>query len=81
MPLHQELGGLKRGGAVEVDHLVVRAVQRAFGGRAVVADDVVDQRVVEQVELLQRINQPTDMVIGVLHEPGVNFHLADEARV
>ena len=44
---HQELGGLNFGHAVEVGHLVERAVQRAFGRRAVVADDEVDQRVVK----------------------------------
>ena len=48
-PRHQEFRRLERGGAVEVDHLVVGAVERALGRRAVVADDVVDQRVVEQV--------------------------------
>ena len=77
-PRHQELGGLQRGRAIEIDHLVVGAVQRALGGRTIVADDVVDQRVVEQIELFQRIDQPANVVIGILHEPGVNFHLPDE---
>ena len=53
-------------------------LQRALSGRAIVADDVVDQRVIEQIELLQRIHQPANMVIGILHEPGVNLHLPDE---
>ena len=46
-----ELGRLERGGAVEADHLVERAVDCALGRRAVVADDVVDERVVEDVEV------------------------------
>ena len=44
-PLHHELDRLERNGAVEVDHLVVGPVERAFGGGAVVADDDVDERV------------------------------------
>ena len=81
MPRHQELRRLERGRAVEVDHLVVGAVQRALGRRAVVADDVVDQRVVEQVQLLQRIEQPADMVVGILQEPGVDLHLPAQHRL
>ncbi len=77
-PRHQELGRLQCGRAVEIDHLVVCALQRAFCGCAVVADDVVDQRVIEQIELFQRIHQPANMVIGILHESGVNLHLPDE---
>ena len=51
-PLDHELGRLQLGGAVEVDHLVVGAVDRALGRGAVVADDVVDERVVEDAQLL-----------------------------
>jgi type II secretory pathway component PulC len=57
-------------------HLVVGAVQRALGRGAVVADDVVDERIAEDVELLQAIEQPSDMVVGVLHEPRIDLHLA-----
>ena len=76
---HQELGRLERGHAVEVGHLVERAVQRAFGRRAVVADDVVDDRVVEDAEVVDGIDQPSDVVVGVLEEPGVHLHLARRA--
>ena len=73
---HQELRRLEGCQAVEVGHLVVRAVERALGRGAVVADDVVDQRVVEDAELLQPVEQAADVVVGVLQEAGVDFHLA-----
>ena len=51
-------------------------LQRAFGRRAVVAEDVVDQRVVEDLQLFERIDQTADVVIGVFEEAGIDFHLA-----
>ena len=54
---------------VEIQHLVERAVQRALGGRTVIADDVVNERVVENAELAQAIQQPADMVVGVSMKP------------
>ena len=54
--------------AVEHKHLVEGAVDRPFGGRAVVTDDVVDERVVEHAELVERVDQPPDVVVGVLEE-------------
>ena len=80
-PRHQEFGRLDGGSPVEVDHLVERAVERAFGRRAVVAEDVIDQRVVEQVELFQIVQQASDMVVGVLQESRVDFHLAAQHRL
>ena len=76
---HQELGGLDVGHAVEVGHLVERALQRALRRRAVVADDEVDQRVVEHRS--ERIEQPADVMVGVLHERGVHLHLALQRRL
>ena len=52
-----------------------RAVERALGRGAVVADDVVDQRVVEDAQLLQRVEQAADVVVGVLHEARIDLHL------
>ena len=75
------LGRLELRGAVEDEQLVERAVDRALGARAVVADDVVDERVVEHVEVLERVEQPADVVVGVLQEPGVHLHLASEHRL
>ena len=76
-----ELRRLERGHPVEVGHLVERAVHRALGRRAVVTDDVVDDRVVEDPEVIDRVDQPTDVVVGVLEEPGVDLHLPGQHRL
>ena len=78
---HHELGRLERGHAVEVGHLVEGALERALGRCAVVADDQIDQRVVEDFHVLERVEQPPDVMVGVLHERGVHFHLALEHRL
>ena len=78
---HQELGGLQLRHAVEVDHLVEGAVEGPFGRGAVVADDVVDEGVVEDLGLLEQIDQAADLVVGVLEEPGVDLHLAAQERL
>ncbi len=75
-PLGHELGRLQRAGAVERDQLVEAAVHAALGARAVVADDVVDERVLEHAEVVERVDQPPDVVVGVLQEAGVDLHLA-----
>ena len=49
---HQELGRLDPAHPVEHRDLVEATVRRPLGGGAVVADDVVDQRVVEDAEIL-----------------------------
>ena len=79
--LHQEFRGLEGRQAVEVGHLVVGAVQRALGRGTVVADDVVDESVVEDVELLQTVEQAADVVVGVLEEPRIDLHLAAQYRL
>ena len=76
-----ELGGLEGGHPVEVGHLVERAVDGALGRGAVVADDVVHQRVLQDAEVLQGVDQPADVVVGVLQEPGVDLHLAGQHRL
>ena len=58
-----------------------RALERAFGRGAVVADDHVDQRVVQDAEVLERVDQPPDMMVGVLQEAGIDLHLAGEDRL
>ena len=70
-----ELGRLELGHAVEVGHLVEGAVHGALGRGAVVADDVVDDRVVEDLEGLEGVDDPADVVVGVLEEAGVHLHL------
>ena len=64
-----------RRGAVERDHLVEAALGRALGAGPVVADDVVDQRIVQDLQVLQRVDQAANVIIGVLQEPGVHLHL------
>jgi hypothetical protein len=56
-------------------------VQGALGRGAVVPDDVVDQGVAEDPDVLQRVDQPPDAVVGVLQEAGVDLHLADQDRL
>ena len=78
---HHEFRRLDRGHAVEVGHLVEGALERALRRSAVVADDEVDQRVVEHAHLLERIDQPADVMVGVLHERGIHLHLALQRRL
>ena len=80
-PRGHELHGLEAARAVEDDELVEAAVRRPFRGGAVVADDHVDERVVEDLQLLERVDQPPDVVVGVLHEARVDLHLAREHRL
>jgi hypothetical protein len=76
-----ELGRLERRNAVEDEHLVEGPVDRAFGRCSVVSDDVVDERVLEDAEILECVEQPPHVVVGVLQEPGVDLHLAREHRL
>ena len=78
---HQVFGRLEGLQTVEVGHLVEAPVDVALGGRAVVADDVVDQRVFEDVQLLQEVKDAAHMVVGVLQEPGIDLHLAAQHRL
>ena len=47
----------------------------AFRARPVVAVDVVDERVLEDAEILERVDEPSDVMVGVLEEAGVDLHL------
>ena len=49
--------------------------------RAVVAEDVVDERVVQHAEVVDGVDHAADVVVGVLQEPGVDLHLALEHRL
>ena len=66
------------GHAVEIGHLIEQAVHGAFGARAVVADDVEDERVVELAHVFDGLDEPADLVVGVFAEAGEDFHLAGE---
>ena len=56
-------------------HLVERAGERALHAGAVVAPDPDDQRVVELAQLLDGVDDPADVVVGVLRVAGVDLHL------
>ena len=80
-PGGHELDRLEPEGPVQDGELVEAAVRRAFGRGAVVADDVVDERVVENPEVVEGVDQPADVMVGVLEEAGVDLHLAGEHRL
>ncbi len=69
------------GRAVEHQPLVERAVHGALGRCPVVADDVEDEGVVEDAEVLDRVDQAAHVVVGVRHEPGVHLHLTSQHRL
>ena len=77
----QELGRLDVGHTVQRGHLVEATLRRALGRRAVVAEDVVDQRVVESPQVVDRINEATHFMVGLLEEAGVDLHLAGQHRL
>ena len=55
-----------------------RAERRALGARAVVAFDVDDQRVVELAQVLDRLDDAADLVVGVGDVGGEDLGLARE---
>src|SRR3990172_1626962 len=63
------------GHAVEVGHLIEKTVHGAFGTRAVVSDDVEDERVVHLAEVFNGLNDAPNLEVGILAETGENFHL------
>ena len=73
-----ELGGLEERRAVERERLVERAVDAAFCRRAVVADDVVDEGVLENAETVDRVDEPPDVMVGMREERRVHLHLTCE---
>ncbi len=78
---YQALGGLEMPESAERHHLVERALQRTFGGCAVVADDEIDERIFEDAQISQRVEHSPDMVVGLLHETRVHFHLTSQHRL
>ena len=76
----EEFRRLDRGQTVEIQHLVVGAVEGALRGGAVVADDVEHQSVLEHAEALQAVDQSAHVVVGVLQKAGIDLHLAAQDR-
>ncbi len=64
--------------AIEGGELVRRAVQHAFGARAVVATDIDDQGVVEFTEVFDCLDDPTDLMVGVGEVSAIDVRLLDE---
>jgi hypothetical protein len=77
--LDHQLGGAQVGRLDQ--QLGDRAGEGPLGGSAVVADDVVDQRVVQDAQVGEGVDEPADMVVGVLQEPGVDLHLPGQRRL
>ena len=73
------LGG--EGDPVLHRQLVEGAGDRALHARAVVPEDVDDERVVELAHLPDRVEQATDVPVGVLLEAGVDLHLPRVQRL
>ena len=67
----------RRVDAIRNGELVVQAVQRAFGARAVVAADVDDQRIVELAGVLDRLDHAADLVVGIGEIRRIDIGLAD----
>ena len=77
----EKVGRLDACNSVQHEQLVEAAVRRSFGRRSVVADDVVDQRVVELSEPVEPVDEPPDVIVGMLEEAGIHFHLPREYRL
>ncbi len=77
----QELGRFQVVEAGNRHHLVVGALERSLGRGAVVPDDHVDQRVLQNSKVLERVNQPPDLVVRVLEKTGIHLHLSGEYRL
>ncbi len=80
-PRHHELRRLESDSAVEDDELVEAPGGGALSRGAVVPDDVVDERVVQDLKVRECVDQPADVVVGVFEEAGVHLHLACEHRL
>ena len=61
--------------AVEEGHLVERASDGPLHAGTVVAPDVEDERVIEVSHLLDRVEEPTSVPVGILLEACINLHL------
>ena len=85
----QHLQGFREGqNAVVGSHLVERAFLGAFGAGAVVAADINDERVVELAHVLDLLNYPANLMVGIGHIgckdlslAGIEFLLDQRERV
>ena len=77
-PGRHEFGRLDVGYAVQSQHLVECASRCSLRRSTVVADDVVDQGVVESPEIFNGVNEPAEVMVCVLEKTRVHLHLAGE---
>ena len=77
-PTRHQFDRFKRGQSIERNAFIESAFKRTLARGPVVTDDVIDERVIERFGFVEHINQSTDAMIGVLKEPGIDFHLARE---
>ena len=63
---------------VEVGHFVEETAHAAFSTRAVVAENVEDQRVIELAHVCDGVDEPADLGVRVLGEACEYLHLAGE---
>ena len=68
----------RHGDAIEGGELVRRAVEHAFGARAVVAADVDDQGVIELAQVLDGLDDAANLVVGVSEVSPEHVGLLDE---
>ena len=61
--------------------VVDRPVNGPFGARAVVAEDVDEEGVLQLAERRERLDEPADFVVGVLQEVGEVFSLPPEEQL
>ena len=64
--------------AIEGGELVRRAVEHAFGARAVVAADIDDQGIVEFAQVFDGLNDAADLMVGVGEIGAIDVRLLDE---
>ena len=74
----EELVLHRHGNAIEGGELVRRAIEHAFGARAVVAADIDDQGVVEFAQVFDRLDDPADLVVGIGEVGPIDVRLPDE---
>ena len=73
----QHLQGFRESqNAVVGSHLVERAFFGAFWAVAVVAADINDERVVQLAHVLNLLNHPADLMVGVGHIGRIDLSLA-----
>ncbi len=76
----QEFGRHERFNIVQVRQFIEGPTRAALGAGAVVADNVIDQCVVEDLKVCEGVDQPPDVIVSMFQEAGVHFHFACQHR-